>query len=186
MRAAFAAFDLAFSPLVRHLNRQRQSFGLAPHRVIDDTMSPDARIAQLPSLLEPQDLAPDEFHLLGPLVDEAVREAIDKQVVDTSVAIPDDDRPVLYVGFGRGTNKCEGISNAVKFGGGEGQEGPDRRDRIDRPLWRPSGPVLLLHPSYPPALPPFPVPGPSCPSPPPDRQCAICDSHGSWGARRVE
>jgi UDP:flavonoid glycosyltransferase YjiC (YdhE family) len=97
---AIAAFDAATAPFLFLLNRRRRSHALPPHRRIDDTLSDRACLAQLPPALDPMADPDRPFHLLGPLVNVADREANEATSADRVAIDRFERQPMLYISFG--------------------------------------------------------------------------------------
>jgi zeaxanthin glucosyltransferase len=98
--AVFALFDAAYLPLLSHLNRRRRELGLVRHRRIDDTFSDRVCLAALPAALEPRVDDGRPFHLIGPFVEAAAREASEERRADRVPFDRLERGPMLYISFG--------------------------------------------------------------------------------------
>jgi MGT family glycosyltransferase len=94
--AGNATFEWVFSGVLRTINRQRRSWGLAPARNFNSLFSGLAQLTQLPAALElPGRNVPPGFHYTGPWTDAAGRAPVD---FPWSRLRP--DRPLAYASMG--------------------------------------------------------------------------------------
>ncbi|HEX5284664.1 MAG TPA: nucleotide disphospho-sugar-binding domain-containing protein [Bryocella sp.] len=99
---------LLAAPVLREVNRQRETWGLKPLARLTDTLSPLAQVAQMPEALEFDcGERPEVLHYTGPFIDAQQRPA---------VAFPWerlDGRPVIYASMGTLQNGAEKVFRTI-------------------------------------------------------------------------